>query len=233
MRERRSCFVSSIETAGITDDGRYVSFSSNASNLSPIASAGTEVFVFDRQLDTVKKVSVDFNNGPADARSQQAVISGDGRFTGFESLVSDLVAGDSNGFRDAFVTDWRFSPGDDTINGGSGNDTVTGANGNDTVNGGAGTDHIDFADRSAGATGANTLIMDAGNGYDIIWNFMPGTDSVNLSAFGLAGFTALQALGHDDGLGNHYYALGAAGSDYLYIIGKETADMSAGDFVIV
>ncbi|HFQ15549.1 MAG TPA: DUF4347 domain-containing protein, partial [Rhodobacteraceae bacterium] len=354
----------------ISDDGRFVSFQSNATNLVAGGATNSDVFVFDRQTDTIRQLPVTIDGGNPDGDSQYADLAGDGTHIGFQSAATNLVAGDTNNKTDVFVADWRFTPGADivtllnrpenvdalagddqvtggtaadTINGGDGNDTLMGGGGrdnlqgglgndvldgnggedylfggpgddtyyvdetldfidegivfpsvggggndtlistaawyyesnftienlqiaegaattggittifaggfdnvitgnsgnnniyanwgNDTVNAGAGTDHVDFADRHAGATGANTLVMEVGNGYDIIWNFLPGTDKVDLKAFRLSGFTDLQARGFDDGLGNHYYVLGPAGSDYLYLIGQEMTAMSAGDFI--
>ncbi|HFQ14999.1 MAG TPA: calcium-binding protein, partial [Rhodobacteraceae bacterium] len=120
---------------------------------------------------------------------------------------------------------------DNVIHGNSGNNNIYANWGNDTVYAGAGTDHIDLSDRPGGATGANTVMFEVGNGYDILWNFAPGTDHVDLKPFGLADYAALAALGHDDGLGNSYFALGPTGTDYLYFVGHTLADLGAGDFV--
>ncbi len=118
------------------------------------------------------------------------------------------------------------------IRGNSGDNNIYANWGDDTIHAGAGTDHIDLADRSSGATGANTVMFEIGNGFDIVWNFAPGTDHVDLKPFGLADFAALLALGHDDGLGNSYFALGPSGTDYLYFVGQELADLGAGDFIL-
>jgi hypothetical protein len=144
-----------------------------------------------------------------------------------ENLTIDAAAKTSGGF-----TTLVAGSNDNVLRGNAGNNILFANWGNDTVYAGAGIDHIDLSDRGAGATGANTVMFELGNGYDILWNFAPGTDKVDLKPFGLADYTALQALGHDDGLGNSYFALGPAGSDYLYVIGHELADFSAGDFIL-
>jgi serralysin len=122
---------------------------------------------------------------------------------------------------------------DNIIRGNTGDNNLYANWGNDTIYAGRGLDHIDLANRNAGATGANTVMFEVGNGYDIIWNFQPGTDKVNVAAFGLGNYAGLTALGHNDGLGNSYFALGATGTDYLYIIGQELSALSAGDFIFV
>ncbi len=125
------------------------------------------------------------------------------------------------------------------IYGNSGTNIMFGRGGSDTYHPGAGIDFISFstlgvtdANAYAGVNGVNTLVMEVGNSYDVLFDFETAKDKVDLTAFNLADYAALQALGHDDGLGNHYYALGPAGTDYLYIVGLEMADMNAGDFIL-
>ena len=92
--------------ASISADGRYVAFESSATNLVAGDTNGTkDVFVYDRQTDTVERVSVGFDGTEADGASQDASISADGRFVAFDSYASNLVADDTNGRRDVFVYD--------------------------------------------------------------------------------------------------------------------------------
>ncbi len=85
--------------ASISADGRYVAFSSGATNLG--ASNGTSnVFVRDREDGTTTLVSV-----AANGDSYAPSISADGRYVAFASEATDLVAGDVNGRRDVFVRD--------------------------------------------------------------------------------------------------------------------------------
>ncbi len=120
---------------------------------------------------------------------------------------------------------------DNVIRGNSGNNNLYANWGDDTVYAGAGIDHIDFTDRAAGALGANTLVFQQGNGYDVVWNFLPGTDKLDVSNFSIADYATLLTYGHDDGIGNSYFALGD-GFDFLYIVGKELADLGSGDFIL-
>jgi Tol biopolymer transport system component len=90
----------------ISGDGRYVAFTSGASDL--VASDGNgliDVFVRDLQAGTTTRVSVDTAGGDPDDQSDSASISANGRYVAFTSGASDLVAGDSNGLRDVFVRD--------------------------------------------------------------------------------------------------------------------------------
>ena len=90
----------------ISADGRFVAFSSFAANLVDGDTNGREdVFVRDLAGSTTILVSVDAEGGPANHLSRAPAISADGRFVAFESLASDLVEGDGNGFTDVFVRD--------------------------------------------------------------------------------------------------------------------------------
>ena len=90
----------------ITPDGRYVSFTSKASNLGGGQTQPfDDVFVRDRQAHTTICVSVDPSGNDADGASKNAWMSADGRFVVFDSLATNLVPGDVNGFQDIFVRD--------------------------------------------------------------------------------------------------------------------------------
>ena len=69
------------------------------------ANNSTDVFVHDRQTGITERVSVSSVGNEGDSDSTCPVISADGRFVVFESLASNLVAGDTNGFADIFVHD--------------------------------------------------------------------------------------------------------------------------------
>jgi Tol biopolymer transport system component len=83
-----------------------VAFVSNASNLVAGDTNGLyDVFVRDLTSTTTVRVSVDSdevegNNNPSDPS-----ISADGGFVAFASAASNLVAGDTNSYRDVFVRD--------------------------------------------------------------------------------------------------------------------------------
>ena len=88
----------------ISADGRFVAFSSGASNLVPGDVNGQDdVFVHDRQTGTTVLASVSSSAEQADNFSWYPFISGDGRFVTFHSPASNLVSGDTNGGYDIFV----------------------------------------------------------------------------------------------------------------------------------
>ena len=90
----------------MSGDGRYVGFSSDASNLVPGDNNQFEdVFVYDRQTKITTRVSVTPEGGDPNNDSFYAGLSSDGRFVVFESLASNLVMGDKNEARDIFVYD--------------------------------------------------------------------------------------------------------------------------------
>jgi hypothetical protein len=92
--------------ASISTDGRYVAFVSFANNLVPGDTNGFfDIFVHDRQTGGTTRVSVDNAGTQADDASSIPALSGDGRYVAFSSLATNLVAGDTNGFRDIFVHD--------------------------------------------------------------------------------------------------------------------------------
>jgi len=94
------------ETPSISADGRFVAFASLANNLVPSDTNFSEdVFVYDRDIDTVERVSVDSAGMQADQSSSNEVISADGRFVAFQSGATNLVPMDTNTFTDIFVYD--------------------------------------------------------------------------------------------------------------------------------
>lgn len=87
----------------ISANGRFVAFTSSASNLVPDDTF--DVFVRDRVMETTERVSVGNNDDQANSPSVASVISADGRFVTFWSGASSLVSEDTNGALDVFVRD--------------------------------------------------------------------------------------------------------------------------------
>ncbi len=106
--------------ASISADGRYVAFSSFATNLVPgDTNDAPDVFVHDRQTGATTRVSVDSSGTQANSiiftiyGSYSPVISADGRYVAFNSEASNLVAGDTNDVEDVFVHDYLGEPTSD------------------------------------------------------------------------------------------------------------------------
>ena len=147
--------TSPVNTADISADGRYVTFWSTASQIEvknikpgggpldnltfnvgatwpagPSTPAGpvAQVYVFDRQTETINLVSVSptgqMGNGNSSVQTLQtntgfidigddwkSAFSADGRFIIFQSNASNLVAGDTNGATDVFPLRYADPPG--------------------------------------------------------------------------------------------------------------------------
>ena len=94
----------------ISGDGRYVVFSSNATNLvAGDTNATHDAFLRDTQLDTTVRVSVSTAGVEGNNGSYEPQISSDGRYIVFSSDSTNLVAGDTNGVRDVFLRDTQLN----------------------------------------------------------------------------------------------------------------------------
>ena len=94
------------QSAALSTDGRYVAFSSQATNLLPGDTNNKEdIFVVDRTLGTIVRASLSSAGAEATGYCNKPSISGDGRFVVFLSSATTLVANDTNGYRDAFLRD--------------------------------------------------------------------------------------------------------------------------------
>jgi Tol biopolymer transport system component len=89
------------QASSLSATGRFVAFSSIASNLVPGDTNGvTDVFVHDRKTGVTTRVSVDSAGGEGNGDSAGPSISASGRFVAFTSAASNLVPGDTNGTED-------------------------------------------------------------------------------------------------------------------------------------
>jgi uncharacterized repeat protein (TIGR01451 family) len=95
-----------MSSPAISADGRYVAFTSWASNLVANDTNGwDDIFVHDRWTGQITRVSVDSAGNQGNYPSGFASISAAGRYVAFMSFASNLVAGDTNGAKDIFVHD--------------------------------------------------------------------------------------------------------------------------------
>jgi Tol biopolymer transport system component len=87
-------------------DGRWVVFSSVSSTLvAGDVNGNDDVFVRDRQTGINLLMSVASDGTQGNDASFLPAISGDGRFVAFSSAADNLVAGDTNRYRDVFLHD--------------------------------------------------------------------------------------------------------------------------------
>ena len=90
----------------ISADGTCVAYNSWATNLvNGDTNAQRDVFVFNRLTHSTQRVSVSSAGTQGNGISEFPALSGNGKRIVFQSLATNLVPGDTNGFRDIFVYD--------------------------------------------------------------------------------------------------------------------------------
>lgn len=95
----------SIDNAAVTDDGRYVFFSSTARDLVAGVDQGTaQIYVRDRVAGTTQLVSQDGNGAPLDDAIVFNGISADGRYVLLASVLP-LLPADTNDLHDLYRLD--------------------------------------------------------------------------------------------------------------------------------
>lgn len=90
----------------LSADGRYVTFTSHASNL--VANDNNfvpDVFERDRQTGTLTRVSLSDTEVAPNSGSTESSVSGNGRYVAFTSDATNLVTGDTNNSKDVFLRD--------------------------------------------------------------------------------------------------------------------------------
>ncbi|OGL31889.1 hypothetical protein A3F64_00595, partial [Candidatus Saccharibacteria bacterium RIFCSPHIGHO2_12_FULL_42_8] len=90
----------------ISTDGRYIAYSSAATNLVAGDTNGVlDVFLYDTVTETTKRISVDSGGNEAHSDSYEPSISGDGRYIAYASDADNLVTSDTNIMTDMFLYD--------------------------------------------------------------------------------------------------------------------------------
>ena len=92
-------------SCGISGDGRYVTFTSDGAFVPGDSNALPDVYVRDTVAGTTRRCSVSSSGQQGTGGSRDSSISQDGRYVVFLSDAPNLVAGDTNGKRDAFLRD--------------------------------------------------------------------------------------------------------------------------------
>jgi hypothetical protein len=94
------------EDPGLSDDGRYVAFWSDASDLVPGDTNGRyDVFVRDRETNTIVRASVTASGQEVHGYSYLQSISANGELVAFLSTAEDVVPDDTNNADDVFLRD--------------------------------------------------------------------------------------------------------------------------------
>lgn len=92
----------------MSEDGRYIAFDSEATNLIANDTNGLrDTFVYDQQSGQIIRVSVASDGAQANGtrRLHTPTLSLDSRYISFESYATNLVSGDTNNRSDIFVHD--------------------------------------------------------------------------------------------------------------------------------
>lgn len=90
----------------MSNDGRYLVFGSESSNLVPGDNNGQQdIFLRDTSNGTTRLISVSTEGTLGNNTSENPSISNDGRYVVFKSAANNLVAGDNNNQPDIFLRD--------------------------------------------------------------------------------------------------------------------------------
>jgi Ca2+-binding RTX toxin-like protein len=101
---------------------------------------------------------------------------------------------------------------------------LLGGAGNDTINGGGGNDVL------FGEGGADTFVFRRGTGGDLIGDFTPGTDKIDIAGIGYGSFAQVQARMVQNG-GSTAIDLGLG--DFVVLVGVVQASLGSADFLLV
>jgi len=94
------------DTARISRDGRYVAFSTAATNLAPgDANGARDVYLRDRTAGTTERVSIGEAGAEGTHDANKFAMARDGQRFAWESWSANLVAGDGNNVPDVFLRD--------------------------------------------------------------------------------------------------------------------------------
>ena len=92
--------------SSISQDGRYVAFMSNASDLVEVDINQTwDIFLRDRKTGTTSLASKAYDGTQTNSQSEYPMVSANGRYIAFASDATNIVSTDSNGYRDVFEYD--------------------------------------------------------------------------------------------------------------------------------
>lgn len=87
-------------TPAISNNGRFITFSSDATNLIPNDTNNDEdIFVYDREHAALTRASVNSDGEEGDSNSQMPAISSDGRFVVFQSWACNFTTAGCEGWQ--------------------------------------------------------------------------------------------------------------------------------------
>ncbi len=201
------------------------------------AGAGDEYIDGGSGLDVIEGRGGDdtiFGGDDADelrgGRGADDVNGGEGKDTIFGGRDDDLLSGDDGS------DTLNGGQGDDTLNGGTGNDVLMGDNGHDELDGGSKNDTLSGGrgdDTLTGGSGTDVFVFNASGGFDVVTDYVDGTDRIDLSSLDLNNFAQLSSAGaFTDFAAGVIIDLGVLGIDtMIQLIGTQTSDLNGADFI--
>lgn len=195
----------------LSADGSLVAFATDNSQLIGGDTNGVrDVFVHDRTSGLSRRVSLDSTGAQANGASDRPALSADGRFVAFESVASNLVAGDGNALADLFV-----------------HDRTTGVTERASIDSGGG--DADGASEGASLSGDGRFVAFASRASDLV----AGDGNAFRDCFlrdRLAGTTQRVSLdlGGGDPDGESYGAVLAADATHVAFVSR-ASDLAVGD----
>ncbi|WP_161600792.1 glycerophosphodiester phosphodiesterase family protein [Teichococcus oryzae] len=159
------------------------------------------------------------NGGAGDDRllggaGNDALYGGDGRDRLYGDDGNDRLEGGGGGDR------LEGGDGNDRLLGGDGTDFLYGGDGNDRLEGGAGNDRLE------GGEGRDRFVFGPGSGADRIADFTAGEDRIDLSAYDLGGFGALELA-----RAGRHTRINLGDGDSILLAELPPASLSASDFI--
>ncbi len=226
--------LNSISPVAISGDGRYVTFSSSASNLvAGDTNGASDVFVHDRDTDTTERVSIDDLGTQGNGSSVNPSISSDGSRIAFRSSASNLVAGDTNNTLDVFV----YNRNTDTIRrvnvDDQGNESMGDGSFNDFLSISTTGQHVAFISSDSGL-----VVGSAGGVYVFIFNNPPTDitlsndtlDENESAGFVIGGLTTTDADVADTHTYSFTCTVPGADDSFFSISGSNLQAVSAFDY---
>ncbi len=154
----------------------------------------------------------------------------EGAREGNDTVIADIIGAGYYLYPEVenliLIDETPFGVGNDLANRLTGNaigNYLLGGAGNDTLDGGAGGDVL------FGEGGADIFVFTRGTGGDVIGDFSPGSDRIDLSAFGFASFAALQTR-FVENAGTS--AINLDNGDLLVLNGVTNSQLTAADFLL-
>ncbi len=159
------------------------------------------------------------------------------------AAANRIIGGKGHDTLNGFAGDDRLfgGVGSDRLDGGAGSDVLNGAAGNDVAFGGAGADKIiggGGIDRLNGGSGndwfrggadRDIFIFAEGADRDVVKDFTPGTDRINLRAFDFASVTEVLNLATQTSRGTVF---DFGDGDRLTLLSTAKSDLDATDFIV-